>query len=111
MTGIFPFNPAAVDQRKLKAGEIFQHNQNTSEETVVLRESVVSVAQASAPPEDSVLLASGEEEGAVVLSSQGSVHMKKEVLDQIQGSESFIPELCRTGSKNKSMNLNISSIN
>ena len=66
MTGIFPFNPAAVDQRKLKAGEIFQHNQNTSEETVVLRESVVSVAQASAPPEDSVLLASGEEEGAVV---------------------------------------------
>jgi len=47
-----------------------------------------------------------EEEGAVVLSSPGSVHMKKEVLDQIQGSESFIPELCRTGSKNKSMNLN-----
>ena len=47
-----------------------------------------------------------EEEGAVVISSPASLQMKKDVLDQIQKSESFIPEMSRTNSGNKSMNLN-----
>ena len=47
-----------------------------------------------------------EQEGAVIISSPASLQIKKDVLDQIQKSESFIPEMSRTNSGNKSMNLN-----
>ena len=58
MTGIYPFNPAAPDKTKLKAGEIVQ--QQTSNETVVLAKTMVSVTPAFA-----VLLDSEENIGAV----------------------------------------------
>ena len=64
MTGIYPFNPEAPDKTKLKAGEIFQ--QQKSEETVVLAETVVSVAPASAVPEEAALIASEENNEANV---------------------------------------------
>ena len=60
MSGIFPFNPEAPDKNKLKPGEIFKN----PEETVVLGETVVGVAPASDLPEEAILLASEENNGA-----------------------------------------------
>ena len=47
-----------------------------------------------------------EEDGAVIVHSPASLQVKKEVLDQMQKSESFIPDMARSVGKSKSMNLN-----